>query len=383
MPTTWCTDNDGELNLPLRCFGGYGIYLDDNTTNYQIYRNIVGSTTSPGIFVFGTDGAHTPSNRIVANNTVDGSLTAWAKEGQSLSGTTYRNNIGTEIDLHQAGLTADHNREGDGLYVDRAARDYRLRPDSPAVDAGIDGGSPVMDPPMAPVGTPDLGAVEYGRLPFVAGALLRERDLSAVTVTCEQTGDAAATCTLSDLPVGRKVPLALQVRIGSSGAVGSLCHTQMDYTAHRGVATCEDVPTNGLSGTQPISLRLSSSGAWVQRGSIDLGPLALYTVAPASGISAGGTRVTLTGRRFDTTVTTYRRAITLQNSSGGPLYTYQVPVTFDSASLIAAGKLRGDCGDLRFRDGYGDLSYWLEQGCNSAATRVWVRVPVIPRERVR
>ena len=370
-------DNDGELNLGIRCFGGHGIYLDDNTTNYQIYRNVVWSTTSPGIFVFGGDAAHTPSNRSILNNTVDGTLTAWAKDGQSLAGTTYRNNIGTVLDLHGAGLTADHNLEGEGGYVDRSARDYRLRHDSPAVDAGVDLGSPVMDAPMAPVDAPDLGALEHGRTPFVAGALLREQDLAALTVDCEQTSDSLATCTLEALPVGRKAPEDLQVRIGSSGAVGQGCSTQMDYTAHRGVAICEAVPTNGLSGTQALYVRLGD-GDWVARGSIDLGPLALTTVVPDSGISAGGTRATLHGRRFDTTIASYQVPLYLTNDSGTALYGYQVPVTLDTAALIGAGKLRGDCGDLRFIDAYGALDYWLESGCNTTATRVWFKVPVIP-----
>ena len=53
-------------------------------------------------------------------------------------------------------------------------------------------------------------------------------------------------------------------------------------------------------------------------------------------------------------------------------------IRLDTASLITSGKLRADCGDLRFRDAYGSLEYWLEEGCNTASTRVWVKVPVVP-----
>lgn len=53
-------------------------------------------------------------------------------------------------------------------------------------------------------------------------------------------------------------------------------------------------------------------------------------------------------------------------------------VTFDTAALIAAGKLRPDCGDLRFADAFGSLDYWLESGCNTATTRVWMKVPHLP-----
>jgi hypothetical protein len=59
---------------------------------------------------------------------------------------------------------------------------------------------------------------------------------------------------------------------------------------------------------------------------------------------------------------------------------YQVLVTADTASLISAGKMRSDCGDVRFRDSDGttNLSYWNEVACNSASTKFWIKVPSIP-----
>jgi len=52
----------------------------------------------------------------------------------------------------------------------------------------------------------------------------------------------------------------------------------------------------------------------------------------------------------------------------------------DTASLISAGKMRSDCGDIRFRDSdeTTDLSYWIESGCNSGSTSIWVKVPSVP-----
>ncbi|MEM5832485.1 MAG: hypothetical protein QXT38_04240, partial [Candidatus Aenigmatarchaeota archaeon] len=43
----------------------------------------------------------------------------------------------------------------------------------------------------------------------------------------------------------------------------------------------------------------------------------------------------------------YRRPITISNS-GSALTDYQVLVTLDTASLISSGKMRSDCGDIRF-----------------------------------
>jgi hypothetical protein len=77
----------------------------------------------------------------------------------------------------------------------------------------------------------------------------------------------------------------------------------------------------------------------------------------------------------------YRKPITIDNTkNANTLSNYQVSVTLDTASLISAGKLRSDCGDIRFTDSDGQtlLSYWIESGCNSANTKIWVKVPSIP-----
>jgi hypothetical protein len=77
----------------------------------------------------------------------------------------------------------------------------------------------------------------------------------------------------------------------------------------------------------------------------------------------------------------YRRPITINNTkNSNTLSNYQVLVTLDTASLISAGKMRSDCGDIRFTDSDAQtlLSYWIESGCNSANTKIWVKVPSIP-----
>ncbi|MFH7873596.1 MAG: DUF2341 domain-containing protein, partial [Candidatus Aenigmatarchaeota archaeon] len=77
----------------------------------------------------------------------------------------------------------------------------------------------------------------------------------------------------------------------------------------------------------------------------------------------------------------YRKPITITNiQNSNNLTDYQVLVTLDTASLISAGKMRSDCGDIRFTDSDGLtlLNYWIESGCNSANTRIWVKIPSIP-----
>ncbi|MEO0202980.1 MAG: DUF2341 domain-containing protein [candidate division WOR-3 bacterium] len=77
---------------------------------------------------------------------------------------------------------------------------------------------------------------------------------------------------------------------------------------------------------------------------------------------------------------TYRIPITITERSGNTLTEYQVLVSINTQNLISQGKMRNDCGDIRFTDSDGItlLSYWLESGCNSANTKIWVKVPNIP-----
>ena len=74
----------------------------------------------------------------------------------------------------------------------------------------------------------------------------------------------------------------------------------------------------------------------------------------------------------------YRIPITITNS-GQNLTDYQVNITIDTKSLITQGKMRSDCGDIRFFDENGNyIPYWIESGCNTTQTVIWIKVPYIP-----
>ncbi len=74
----------------------------------------------------------------------------------------------------------------------------------------------------------------------------------------------------------------------------------------------------------------------------------------------------------------YRKAVTISNS-GSSLTDYQVLITIDTASLVTAGKLLSSCDDIRFTssDGSTVLNYWIESGCNTVSTKIWVKIPSI------
>ena len=76
----------------------------------------------------------------------------------------------------------------------------------------------------------------------------------------------------------------------------------------------------------------------------------------------------------------YRKPIIIDNTlNPSQLTDFQILITFSSASLIDEGKMRSDCGDLRFADANGvKLNYWIESGINTENTRVWVKIPLVP-----
>jgi len=81
----------------------------------------------------------------------------------------------------------------------------------------------------------------------------------------------------------------------------------------------------------------------------------------------------------------YRRQISINNVSSTGLTNYQVSFTINTSELISAGKMRSDCGDIRLydTDGTTELSYWVEDGCNSTSTKVWVKVPDIAANSIK
>ena len=81
----------------------------------------------------------------------------------------------------------------------------------------------------------------------------------------------------------------------------------------------------------------------------------------------------------------YYKIVTYNNSLNTNLNDYSILVILDTASLISAGEMRSDCGDIRFTDSDGTtlLNYWIESGCNTPNTKIWVKVPNIPANSIK
>jgi signal transduction histidine kinase len=99
---------------------------------------------------------------------------------------------------------------------------------------------------------------------------------------------------------------------------------------------------------------------------------------PTSGVVDGGTSVTISGSNYDTG---YVRQVTITNTTATNYASnYPVALHLDTASLITAGKLRSDCGDLRIKasNKTSNLPYNVASGCNSADTTMWVELSALP-----
>jgi PKD repeat protein len=380
-------DSYAEHNGSLNKYGAHGIYLDDDTYNYSIYRNITWNTSSPGIAMMGTNGTavagydeSSASNRKIYNNTVDGVIAAYLKETYNglpthLIGTEFKNNYAAILyGFEHDDLVLSNNFEGDGLFIDKNNRNYALTPYSPLVDKGTE------LPPYTQGFTgsaPDIGAIESTNKAFVAGAVITEKDMEQLSVNCYRKVDNFQ-CTIDNLPIGRKLPETFKLYIGN--AQSDACFTQMNYQTHLGIGFCDIVSPN-LSGEQPISIKTDDKSLSIDKGSIhiDATALAVHSVTITSDQMAGGYSVTIIGQNFESSpdFLAVSQEIIITNTSGKPLYHYQIPVVLNTQELIANNHMTANCGDIRFFNPYGQLPYWIESGCNSLETLIWVKVPCI------
>lgn len=98
-------------------------------------------------------------------------------------------------------------------------------------------------------------------------------------------------------------------------------------------------------------------------------------------VTSGATAGVTAGNEWWNPGWKYRVPVTISNTlNANTLSDYQVLVTLNTQTLISQGKMRADCGDIRVTDNNGSqLSYWVEPNtCNTATTKIWVKVPKIP-----
>jgi len=171
---TYCYGTDGEGTVISHNFAhenkaqscGVGIYIDNGSSNFVINHNISWRNPDSGIRL------NTPChNTSVFNNTIVNNLNSigfWGPEGNSdQAGCRVINNICTDEVRTGDGVEVSHNFAGkDPGFVGQQKGNFRLRDDSPCVDAGIR--IPQITLHMSGR-APDLGAHEHGLPPWTAG----------------------------------------------------------------------------------------------------------------------------------------------------------------------------------------------------------------------
>lgn len=382
----WAHDAYAELDPALLSNGAHGIFPDDDVTGFDISRNIVWNTTSDSYIVASIDPNNTQNtgksslNINLVNNTGEkyGYLIKDINGTPGImGGLVTKNNIFSKqgslptVPSQNGVPDVSNNFLGNPGFLSPARTDYRLATTSPAINAGV----AVSPFTTGFVGSaPDIGAIESpNRLP-TPGALVRQQDLADIRVNCTKAmaTSTQATCTLSNLPLGRKAGSNLSIQVGT--AIASNFTNIPNYLTHQGEAVLSVPVPATTRGNTAIALRVGT-GAWVAKGINNLSGTTITAITPNTG--ASGTAVTISGTQFNSVGTT-TRAIAIRNSTANPLSDYQVPMIIDTQTPIAGGRMRSDGGDIRVVDANNTpVDYWVESGLNTTATRIWVKVPAI------
>ncbi len=165
------------------------------------------------------------------------------------------------------------------------------------------------------------------------------------------------------------------VTFDESSAAG--CRLYIDSIEDAGVTKTGTLANEGsLANAVQFTVAAESDGGSPFAGTID--EIKLYdTVQTAAQVkmlyNRGKAIVIDEGARSDWLGGyNYRKPLVVSDPGTGDSGT-QVLLTIDTAALVTATKLQADCDDLRFTNtSQTALTYWIEYGCNTATTKVWV-----------
>lgn len=154
-------------NVKAGGWGGVGVMLDNNSTNYVVHHNVVWNVNH------GMKINYAGKNNKVYNNTLAGTDTSInTSSNANFSGSVFKNNIFTKQVKSGGGASWSNNINPgtDARFVNPGGGNYQLRSNSPAINKGAKL-SPYTNGYAG--SAPDIGALEYGRPAFGAGANLR------------------------------------------------------------------------------------------------------------------------------------------------------------------------------------------------------------------
>jgi hypothetical protein len=156
-------------NVKTGGYGGTGIFLDNSSSNYVLHHNVVYNVNHALKLNYASKGHK------VYNNTLSGTDdSVGASSNSSMSGTVFKNNIFTNSVKIAGNASESFNlySDTDARFTDAGRGDFTLKSSSPAVDEGATL-SPYTNGYSG--SAPDIGALEYGKGEFRAGANLSVR----------------------------------------------------------------------------------------------------------------------------------------------------------------------------------------------------------------
>ena len=147
-------------------FGSAGVYLDNFSRHHVVHNNVTYDCD------YGLKMNPPNTSNLIYNNTLSGTKYSVASSGtREMTGSVFKNNIFTGSIQIGPGATSKNSgfRGTDWRFVDAEAGDFRLSSGSPAIDKGL-----VLPPYTDGYAgrAPDLGAYEFGRTAWTAGARL-------------------------------------------------------------------------------------------------------------------------------------------------------------------------------------------------------------------
>ncbi|MGB9886897.1 MAG: DUF2341 domain-containing protein [Moorellales bacterium] len=204
-------------------------------------------------------------------------------------------------------------------------------------------------------------------------------------VTIQNAGTNAASMTVDDIEISSIAPVFARSTVAYKQDGTQVAVNIPRYEDVKKVYT-EDTQADFASGTLTQVTALASGDLALAKEGVDYSKTETTQADFASGtltnvVATADNNLILDCWYFGGLRWLYRKPITIDNTqNASALSNYQVLVLVDTASLISAGKMRSDGGDIRFTDSDGTtlLSYWIEAGINTSSTRIWVKVPSVP-----
>lgn len=180
---------DANPSNPQSTWGGHGIYLDNNSSNYIVHHNVVWDCKGDGIRL------NLPANNLnVYNNTAFEceDMVAYLNPifaGQSSSNCTFKNNYINGSILTESWLEVSNNLSSETDYVtNREQYDFMPFNSSPLIDGGV-----IIDTQHEFIGAaPDIGAYENGGIEWGTGPYSTE-DIS-MTVDVKTSKEQEIMC---------------------------------------------------------------------------------------------------------------------------------------------------------------------------------------------